>query len=382
MDSISHIKVRSAKEHNLKSIDVDIPRDKLVVLTGLSGSGKSSLAFDTIYAEGQRRYVESLSAYARQFLNMMQKPDVESISGLSPAISIEQKTTSKNPRSTVGTVTEIYDYLRLLFARVGVPYSPATGKPIKAQQISDMVDIMLKLKSGLKLYIYAPLVKDRKGEFKKEINEIIKKGFQRVRINGDLYDIDEIPTLDKKYRYNIDVLVDRLIASSGDRIGERLADSLRTALDISEGIVVVDVFDEDQQKDSLLFSEKFACPVSGFSLGEIEPRLFSFNAPTGACEACDGLGRQDQFDESLIVIDGKLSVYDGAIIPWARSSNPYYRQTIEALSKHYNFNPNAPWKDLDEKIKKIYYTVMKERKSTLDLMMEGEFIILKNHLKE
>ena len=353
MDSISHIKVRSAKEHNLKSIDVDIPRDKLVVLTGLSGSGKSSLAFDTIYAEGQRRYVESLSAYARQFLNMMQKPDVESISGLSPAISIEQKTTSKNPRSTVGTVTEIYDYLRLLFARVGVPYSPATGKPIKAQQISDMVDIILKLKSGLKLYIYAPLVKDRKGEFKKEINEIIKKGFQRVRINGDLYDIDEIPTLDKKYRYNIDVLVDRLIASSGDRIGERLADSLRTALDISEGIVVVDVFDEDQQKDSLLFSEKFACPVSGFSLGEIEPRLFSFNAPTGACEACDGLGRQDQFDESLIVIDGKLSVYDGAIIPWARSSNPYYRQTVEALSKHYNFNPNAPWKDLDEKIKKI-----------------------------
>ena len=231
MDSISHIKVRSAKEHNLKSIDVDIPRDKLVVLTGLSGSGKSSLAFDTIYAEGQRRYVESLSAYARQFLNMMQKPDVESISGLSPAISIEQKTTSKNPRSTVGTVTEIYDYLRLLFARVGVPYSPATGKPIKAQQISDMVDIILKLKSGLKLYIYAPLVKDRKGEFKKEINEIIKKGFQRVRINGDLYDIDEIPALDKKYRYNIDVLVDRLIGTSDDRIGERLADSLRTALD-------------------------------------------------------------------------------------------------------------------------------------------------------
>ena len=317
MDSISHIKVRSAKEHNLKSIDVDIPRDKLVVLTGLSGSGKSSLAFDTIYAEGQRRYVESLSAYARQFLNMMQKPDVESISGLSPAISIEQKTTSKNPRSTVGTVTEIYDYLRLLFARVGVPYSPATGKPIKAQQISDMVDAILKLKLGLKLYIFAPLVKDRKGEFRKEINEIIKKGFQRLRINGDLYDIDEIPALDKKYRYNIDVLVDRLIATSDDRIGERLADSLRTALDISEGIVVVDVFDEDQQEDSLLFSEKFACPVSGFSLGEIEPRLFSFNAPTGACEACDGLGRQDQFDESLIVIDGKLSVYDGAIIPWA-----------------------------------------------------------------
>ena len=353
LDSISHIKVRSAKEHNLKAIDVDIPRDQLVVLTGLSGSGKSSLAFDTIYAEGQRRYVESLSAYARQFLNMMQKPDVESISGLSPAISIEQKTTSKNPRSTVGTVTEIYDYLRLLFARVGVPYSPATGKPIKAQQVSDMIDTILDLKTGLKLYIYAPLVKDRKGEFKKEISEIIKKGFQRVRINGELYDTDEIPTLNKKYRYNIDVLVDRLIAGSGEGVSERLADSLRTALDISEGIVVVDLFDEDKQKDSLVFSEKFACPVSGFSLGEIEPRLFSFNAPTGACEACDGLGREDQFDESLIVIDEKLSVYDGAIIPWARSSNPYYRQTIEALSKYYDFNPNAPWNELDDNIKKI-----------------------------
>ncbi|MDC3080761.1 excinuclease ABC subunit UvrA [Paracoccaceae bacterium] len=353
MDSISHIKVRSAKEHNLKAIDVDIPRDKLVVLTGLSGSGKSSLAFDTIYAEGQRRYVESLSAYARQFLNMMQKPDVESISGLSPAISIEQKTTSKNPRSTVGTVTEIYDYLRLLFARVGVPYSPATGKPIKAQQISDMIDAVLKLDPGLKLYIYAPLVKDRKGEFKKEITEITKKGFQRVRINGELFDIDEMPVLDKKYRYNIDVLVDRLISGSKDGIGERLADSLRTALDISGGLVVIDIFDENDKKDPLLFSEKFACPVSGFTLGEIEPRLFSFNAPTGACEACDGLGREDQFDESLVVIDGKLSVYDGAIVPWTRSSNPYYRQTIEALSKHYNFNPTIPWDELDENIKKM-----------------------------
>ena len=353
MDSISHIKVRSAKEHNLKAIDVDIPRDKLVVLTGLSGSGKSSLAFDTIYAEGQRRYVESLSAYARQFLNMMQKPDVESISGLSPAISIEQKTTSKNPRSTVGTVTEIYDYLRLLFARIGVPYSPATGKPIKAQQISDMIDALLNLDPGLKLYIYAPLVKDRKGEFKKEITEITKKGFQRIRINGELFDIDEIPVLNKKYRYNIDVLVDRLISGSTDGIGERLADSLRTASDISDGLVVVDIFNENNEKDSLLFSEKFACPVSGFTLGEIEPRLFSFNAPTGACDACDGLGREDQFDENLVVIDGKLSVYDGAIVPWTRSSNPYYRQTIEALSKHYNFNPNIPWDELDENIKKI-----------------------------
>ncbi len=353
MDSISYIKVRSAKEHNLKAIDVDIPRDKLVVLTGLSGSGKSSLAFDTIYAEGQRRYVESLSAYARQFLNMMQKPDVESISGLSPAISIEQKTTSKNPRSTVGTVTEIYDYLRLLFARVGVPYSPATGRPIKAQQISDMIDAVLKLDPGLKLYIYAPLVKDRKGEFKKEITEITKKGFQRVRINGELFDIDEMPVLNKKYRYNIDVLVDRLISGPKDGIDERLADSLRTSLDISDGLVVIDIFDENDEKNSLLFSEKFACPVSGFTLGEIEPRLFSFNAPTGACEACDGLGREDQFDESLVVIDGKLSVYDGALVPWTRSSNPYYRQTIEALSKHYGFNPNIPWDELDENFKKM-----------------------------
>ena len=353
MVSNSHIKVRSAKEHNLKAVDVDIPRDKLVVLTGLSGSGKSSLAFDTIYAEGQRRYVESLSAYARQFLNMMQKPDVESISGLSPAISIEQKTTSKNPRSTVGTVTEIYDYLRLLFARVGVPYSPATGKPIKAQQISDMVDAVLKLNPGLKLYIFAPIIKDRKGEFKKEIAEITKKGFQRIRVNGDLYDVDELPTLNKKFRYSIDVLVDRLISGSKDGIGERLADSFRTALDISDGLVVIDLFDEDVKKESFLFSEKFACPVSGFSLGEIEPRLFSFNAPTGACEACDGLGREDQFDENLIVIDGSISVYDGAIVPWTRSANPYYRQTIEALSKHYEFNPNAPWNDLDENIKKL-----------------------------
>ena len=353
MDSISHIKVRCAKEHNLKAIDVDIPRDRLVVLTGLSGSGKSSLAFDTIYAEGQRRYVESLSAYARQFLNMMQKPDVESISGLSPAISIEQKTTSKNPRSTVGTVTEIYDYLRLLFARVGVPYSPATGKPIKAQQISDMVDAVLKLNPGLKLYIFAPLVKDRKGEFKKELTEITKKGFQRVRINGELYDVDEIPALNKKYRYNIDVLVDRLMSGSKDGIADRLADSLRTALDISDGLVIIDIFDGNKKKETLLFSEKFACPVSGFTLGEIEPRLFSFNAPTGACEACDGLGREDQFDETLIVIDEKLSVYDGAIVPWTRSSNPYYRQTIEALAKHYDFNPNAPWNDLAENVKKM-----------------------------
>ena len=245
MENISHIKVRSAREHNLKSVDVDIPRDKLVVITGLSGSGKSSLAFDTIYAEGQRRYVESLSAYARQFLNMMQKPDVDHISGLSPAISIEQKTTSKNPRSTVGTVTEIYDYLRLLFARVGTPFSPETGKPIEAQQVSDMVDIVMKLKGQLRVFLYSPIVRDRKGEFKKEINEVVKRGFQRIKINGVLYDIEEVPDLDKKFRYNIDVLVDRLIVSDG--IEERLADSLRTALDLAEGIAKLDVYETDNK---------------------------------------------------------------------------------------------------------------------------------------
>ncbi len=351
MDNISHIKVRSAREHNLKSVDVDIPRDKLVVITGLSGSGKSSLAFDTIYAEGQRRYVESLSAYARQFLNMMQKPDVDHISGLSPAISIEQKTTSKNPRSTVGTVTEIYDYLRLLFARVGTPFSPETGKPIEAQQVSDMVDKVMKLKSELRVFLYSPIVRDRKGEFKKEINEIAKKGFQRIRINGILYDIEELPDLDKKFRYNIDVLVDRLIVSDG--IEERLADSLRTALDLAEGIAKLDVYETDNKINEILFSEKFACPVSGFTISEIEPRLFSFNAPSGACQQCDGLGKEDHFDEKLIIIDESISVYNGAIIPWAKSSNPYYRQTVEGLSTHYKFDPHLPWGQLSKSIQDI-----------------------------
>jgi len=331
------IEIRGAREHNLKSIDIDIPRDKLVVITGLSGSGKSSLAFDTVYAEGQRRYVESLSAYARQFLDIMQKPDVDHISGLSPAISIEQKTTSKNPRSTVGTVTEIYDYMRLLFARVGVPYSPATGLPIEAQQISQMVDITMALPEGTRAYLLAPIVRDRKGEYRKEFAELLKRGFQRVKVNGVFHDLDTPPELDKKYRHNIDVVVDRIVVREG--LETRLADSLRTALDLADGIAILETaVAEDEEAERITFSEKFACPVSGFTISEIEPRLFSFNAPFGACPACDGLGVELFFDPRMIVPDEGLPVLKGAIAPWARGQSPYYRQTIEALAKHYGFD--------------------------------------------
>ncbi|MDG2097838.1 MAG: excinuclease ABC subunit A, partial [Paracoccaceae bacterium] len=311
MTEIKCIRVRGAREHNLKSIDVDIPRDQLVVITGLSGSGKSSLAFDTIYAEGQRRYVESLSAYARQFLDMMEKPDVDNISGLSPAISIEQKTTSKNPRSTVGTITEIYDYLRLLFARVGTPFSPTTGKPIEAQQISDMVDRTMLMPTGTRGYLLAPIVRDRKGEYKKEFNELRKQGFQRVKVNGEFYELESPPILDKKFRHNIDVVVDRIVIKTG--IENRLADSFRTALDLAEGIAIFEKADvEDKDNDArVTFSEKFACPVSGFTIPEIEPRLFSFNAPFGACPNCDGLGVELFFDDRLVVPDGKMSLFDG-----------------------------------------------------------------------
>ncbi len=347
--AIKNIEVRGARAHNLKSIDVDIPRDKLVVITGLSGSGKSSLAFDTIYAEGQRRYVESLSAYARQFLDMMQKPDMDHISGLSPAISIEQKTTSKNPRSTVGTVTEIYDYLRLLFARVGTPFSPTTGLPIEAQQVSEMVDRIMLMEEGTRAYLLAPVVRDRKGEYSKYFSELKKQGFQRVKVNGEFYELEDAPKLDKKFRQNIDVVVDRLVIKSG--LETRLADSLRTALNLAEGIAVLEIADDEAKRH--IFSENYACPVSGFTIPEIEPRLFSFNAPFGACPECDGLGVELFFDEGLIVPDQSLSLYQGALAPWAKGKSPYFRQTIEAIARHFKFKKSLPWSELPEEIQQI-----------------------------
>ncbi|EAQ26670.1 excinuclease ABC subunit UvrA [Roseovarius sp. 217] len=352
MADLKYIEVRGAREHNLKNIDVDIPRDQLVVITGLSGSGKSSLAFDTIYAEGQRRYVESLSAYARQFLDMMEKPDVDHISGLSPAISIEQKTTSKNPRSTVGTVTEIYDYMRLLFARVGTPYSPATGLPIEAQQVQDMVDRVMAMEEGTRAYLLAPIVRDRKGEYRKEFLELRKSGFQRVKVNGEFYELDEPPTLDKKFRHDIDVVVDRLVVKEG--LETRLADSFRTALDLADGIAVLETAPKDGEPERITFSEKFACPVSGFTIPEIEPRLFSFNAPFGACPACDGLGAELFFDERLVVPDEALKLADGAIAPWRKGKSPYFTQTINSIAKHYEFDKNSLWKDLPAHVKQIF----------------------------
>ena len=350
----SNIEVRGAREHNLKSVDVDIPRNKLVVITGLSGSGKSSLAFDTIYAEGQRRYVESLSAYARQFLNMMEKPDVDHISGLSPAISIEQKTTSKNPRSTVGTVTEIYDYMRLLFARAGTPYSPATGLPIEAQQVQDMVDRVLGLEHGLRAYLLAPIIRDRKGEYKKEFLELRKSGFQRVKVNNEFYDLDEPPVLDKKFRHNIDVVVDRVIIR--EDMATRLADSFRTALDLADGIAILETAPQEEtvEIERMTFSENFACPTSGFTIPEIEPRLFSFNAPFGACPDCDGLGKELYFDERLVVPDQTLKIKDGALAPWRKGKSPYFLQTIEAIAKHFDFDPSSRWKDLNNKVKQVF----------------------------
>ena len=347
-----NIEVRGAREHNLKNIDVDIPRNSLVVITGLSGSGKSSLAFDTIYAEGQRRYVESLSAYARQFLNMMEKPDVDHISGLSPAISIEQKTTSKNPRSTVGTVTEIYDYLRLLFARAGTPYSPETGLPIEAQQVQDMVDRVMAMEEGTRAYLLAPIVRDRKGEYRKEFLELRKQGFQRVKVDGQFFELEEPPALDRKFRHDVDVVVDRIVIKEG--IETRLADSFRTALDLADGIAVLETAPKDGDPERITFSENFACPVSGFTIPEIEPRLFSFNAPFGACPDCDGLGVELFFDERLVVPDGNLKVYDGALAPWRKGKSPYFRQTIEALAKHYEFDASTKWKDLPEKVQSVF----------------------------
>jgi len=354
MPELKHIEVRGAREHNLKNIDLDIPRDKLVVITGLSGSGKSSLAFDTVYAEGQRRYVESLSAYARQFLDMMQKPDVDHISGLSPAISIEQRTTSKNPRSTVGTVTEIYDYLRLLYARAGTPYSPATGQPIEAQQVQDMVDRVMAMQEGTRAYLLAPIVRDRKGEYRKEFLDLRKQGFQRVKVNGAFYELDEPPTLDKKFRHDIDVVVDRIVVREG--VETRLADSFRTALDLADGIAILETApgEGEGEPERITFSENFACPVSGFTIPEIEPRLFSFNAPFGACPVCDGLGMELFFDERLMVPDAALSLENGAIAPWRKGKSPYFVQTIEAIARHYGFNPKTPWKDLSEEVQQVF----------------------------
>ncbi|MDB5567971.1 MAG: excinuclease subunit, partial [Tardiphaga sp.] len=364
--ALRNITIRGAREHNLKNVDLEIPRDKLVVFTGLSGSGKSSLAFDTIYAEGQRRYVESLSAYARQFLEMMQKPDVDQIDGLSPAISIEQKTTSKNPRSTVGTVTEIYDYMRLLWARVGIPYSPATGLPIESQTVSMMVDRVLALPEGTRLYLLAPVVRGRKGEYRKEMAEYLKKGFQRVKIDGTFHELAEAPTLDKKFPHDIDVVVDRIVVRPD--IGQRLAESFETALKLAEGLAVIEYADappaDPNEKKSdkkvakihdktgaerILFSEKFACPVSGFTIPEIEPRLFSFNNPYGACPKCGGLGVEQTIDAELVIPDKDLTLRKGAIAPWAKSSSPYYIQTLTALGKFYKFTLDTKWKDLPKK---------------------------------
>ena len=368
--SLTHISVRGAREHNLKGVNVDLPRDALVVITGLSGSGKSSLAFDTIYAEGQRRYVESLSAYARQFLEMMQKPDVEHIDGLSPAISIEQKTTSRNPRSTVATVTEIYDYMRLLWARVGVPYSPTTGEPIAAQTVSQMVDRVMQLPEGTRAYLLAPVVRGRKGEYKKELSQWQKDGFTRVRIDGEFYEIGEAPALDKKYKHDIEVVVDRIAVREG--LGTRLADSFETALKLADGLAYVDLADGPvpgrEEEDTggamkgagipanrLIFSEKFSCPVSGFTIAEIEPRLFSFNAPQGACPACDGLGERQEFDPDLVVPNHALSLKKGAIVPWAKSNppSPYYMQVLESLGKAYGFELTTPWQDLPGEVQLV-----------------------------
>ena len=346
---LTEISVRGAREHNLKNVDVDIPRDKLVVITGLSGSGKSSLAFDTIYAEGQRRYVESLSAYARQFLEMMQKPDADHIEGLSPAISIEQKTTSRNPRSTVGTVTEVYDYMRLLYARVGIPYSPATGLPITSQTVSQMVDKIMEIEEGTRLYLLAPIIRGRKGEYRKEFMELLKSGFQRVKVDGEFYEIEEVPELNKKIKHDIEVVVDRLVVRPD--LETRLADSIETALELSDGLVVAKSASGNNER--VLFSAKFACPVSGFTIEEIEPRLFSFNNPFGACPTCDGLGEKLYFDPDLVVPYKKMSLNDGALAPWGKSNSPYYAQTLESIAKHYKFKTHHPWEKLSEKVQDV-----------------------------
>ncbi|MDP6254017.1 MAG: excinuclease ABC subunit UvrA [Alphaproteobacteria bacterium] len=341
-----YISVHGAREHNLKNIDVQIPRDQLVVITGLSGSGKSSLAFDTIYAEGQRRYVESLSAYARQFLQLMNKPDMDHIDGLSPAISIEQKTTSRNPRSTVGTVTEIYDYMRLLWARIGIPYSPATGLPIESQTVSQMVDRIMEMEEGTRLYLLAPIARGRKGEYRKEFADLMKRGFQRVKIDGELHELEQIPLLEKNKKHDISVVVDRVVLR--EDLQTRLADSLEIALDLADGLAEVEPADGGEVTT---FSARFACPVSGFTIAEIEPRLFSFNNPFGACPSCDGLGNQLYFDPALSVPDENLSLRDGAIAPWSKTTSPYYTQNLDSLARHFKISTTHPWDELPDKVR-------------------------------
>lgn len=362
METDDFIRVRGAKEHNLKSVDIDIPRNQLVVITGLSGSGKSSLAFDTIYAEGQRRYVESLSSYARQFLNIQDKPDVESITGLSPAIAIDQKTTSRNPRSTVGTVTEIYDYMRLLYARIGIPYSPATGLPIESQSVSQMADRILELPEGAKIYLLAPIVRGQKGEHRKELHSLQKEGFQRIKVDGAIHEITEVPVIDKNKKHTMEVVVDRIVVSG--ELGNRLPDSIETALRLSNGLLNVEIVSlpeatgkkmkvQHKKGDIITFSSKFACPVSGFSLDEIEPRIFSFNSPFGACKVCDGLGTEMIFDPELIIPNTSLSLYEKAVAPWANTPSKYFIQAFDGLAKHYKFSIHTPWKELPENIRSV-----------------------------
>ena len=353
---LKKIVIKGAKEHNLKNVSLEVPKEKLVVITGLSGSGKSSLAFDTIYAEGQRRYVESLSAYARQFLDKMKKPNVDFIEGLSPAISIEQKNTSKNPRSTVATVTEIYDYMRVLFARAGVPYSPFTGKPIVSQSVSDMVDKIKALPKSNTIHLLAPIVRGRKGEYKKEILNYKKRGFQKIKVDGKYYNIDDFPNLNKKLKHDISIIVDRIVINSS--IGNRLADSVETALNLSNGLLVIEYENESLPKkfrkvETITFSSKFSCPESGFTIEEIEPRLFSFNSPYGACEECEGIGSNLNVDPKLVIQDENKSLQEGAIIPWSKSSSLYYAQTLASLAKHYKFSLNEKWKKIPKKIQEV-----------------------------
>ena len=353
---LKKIVIKGAKEHNLKNISLEIPKDKFIVITGLSGSGKSSLAFDTIYAEGQRRYVESLSAYARQFLDKMKKPNVDLIEGLSPAISIEQKNTSKNPRSTVATVTEIYDYMRVLYARVGIPYSPFTGKPITSQTITQIVDKINVLPKKSTIYLYAPVVRGRKGEYKKDILSYKKRGFRKIKIDNELYEIDKVPELNKKVKHDISILVDRIVINTS--LGNRLAESVETAINLANGLLFVEYENETLPKkyrkiEKIIFSTKFACPESGFTIEEIEPRLFSFNSPYGACEECDGIGVKLNVDPKLVIPNEKKTIADGAIEPWSKSTSLYYVQTLTSLAKHYKFSMNDKWEKLPKKIKEI-----------------------------